>query len=414
MARGGEGRDPRSARSTSPRPGRRALYRARAGAREPVDAEGDARSRRALRRDRHSREPGRARAAVPVGAGPGRPAGPAADGAPGSRSSSSRRSPRSRSPRRRRSQGVWSWGWPSFSVAGNDPDKPAAACVYLWTRDPKLCDGPALAGAGFNASLTEGQIELPAERALHASARGTIAKSDVARAAALTGDLGSAATALLRTRRAARRAAGRSADRARGRARDRARPLRRQRRALPRRARCGAPDARRRARDHRRPARARPGQGALPPARRDRAQIADFISTYAATQRAARLASTRRRRGSAARSAASRSRRSRRSRCSRCRSAAALASTRSTAASRCARSARRCRCSRCRPRARATSRAAVLGRFAKDDVYQRWLRARETSLLGDAVCARDDVPVPRRRRPDALGAVPRRLTESRP
>jgi hypothetical protein len=37
---------------------------------------------------------------------------------------------------------------------------------------------------------------------------------------------------------------------------------------------------------------------------------------------------------------------------------------------------------------------AVLGRFAKDDVYQRWLRARETSLLGDAVCARDDVPVP--------------------
>ena len=26
-------------------------------------------------------------------------------------------------------QGVWSWGWPSFSVAGNDPDKAAAACV---------------------------------------------------------------------------------------------------------------------------------------------------------------------------------------------------------------------------------------------------------------------------------------------
>ena len=56
-------------------------------------------------------------------------------------------------------QGVWSWGWPSFSVAGNDPDKPAAACVYLWTRDTNLCDGPALAGPGFNASLTEGQID---------------------------------------------------------------------------------------------------------------------------------------------------------------------------------------------------------------------------------------------------------------
>ena len=35
---------------------------------------------------------------------------------------------------------------------------------------------------------------------------------------------------------------------------------------------------------------------------------------------------------------------------------------------------------------------AVLGRFAKDDVYQHWLRARQTTLLGDAVCARDDVP----------------------
>jgi hypothetical protein len=36
----------------------------------------------------------------------------------------------------------------------------------------------------------------------------------------------------------------------------------------------------------------------------------------------------------------------------------------------------------------------VLGRFAKDDVYQRWLRTREAALLGDAVCARDDLPAP--------------------
>src|SRR5205085_9614139 len=53
-------------------------------------------------------------------------------------------------------QGVWSWGWPSFSAAGNDPDKGAAACVYLWSRDPKLCDGAAFAGGAFNTSLTEG------------------------------------------------------------------------------------------------------------------------------------------------------------------------------------------------------------------------------------------------------------------
>src|SRR5439155_16136221 len=59
-------------------------------------------------------------------------------------------------------EGVWSWGWPSFSVAGNDPDKPAAACVYLWARDPKLCDGPATAGVTFDMSLTDGQIVLPA------------------------------------------------------------------------------------------------------------------------------------------------------------------------------------------------------------------------------------------------------------
>src|SRR4029077_172265 len=93
-------------------------------------------------------------------------------------------------------QGVWSWGWPSFSVAGDDPDKPAAACVYLWTRDQSLCDGPALAGTGFDASLTEGQIDVPAGvRCPRGDAR--ILKTDVARAAVLTGDLDSAATALL-------------------------------------------------------------------------------------------------------------------------------------------------------------------------------------------------------------------------
>ena len=93
-------------------------------------------------------------------------------------------------------QGVWSWGWPSFSVAGNDPDKGAAACVYLWTRDAKLCDGPKLAGVAFNTSLTEGQISLPAGVRCTLGTN-TILKADVGRTAALTGDLGSAASALL-------------------------------------------------------------------------------------------------------------------------------------------------------------------------------------------------------------------------
>ena len=57
---------------------------------------------------------------------------------------------------------VWSWGWGNFGPQSVDPDKPAAACVYLWTRDPALCDGPAVAGAAFNAARDEGQIVLPA------------------------------------------------------------------------------------------------------------------------------------------------------------------------------------------------------------------------------------------------------------
>lgn len=56
---------------------------------------------------------------------------------------------------------IWSWGWGEWGGQSVDPDKPAAACVYLWARNPKLCNGPKAAGAGFNASRTEGQINLP-------------------------------------------------------------------------------------------------------------------------------------------------------------------------------------------------------------------------------------------------------------
>ena len=54
---------------------------------------------------------------------------------------------------------VWSWGWGIFNAAGNDPDKPGAACVWLWARDPKLCDAPA--AYRFDADLRAGQIDLP-------------------------------------------------------------------------------------------------------------------------------------------------------------------------------------------------------------------------------------------------------------
>jgi hypothetical protein len=57
---------------------------------------------------------------------------------------------------------LWSWGWAEWTTTPgeHDPAKPKAACVYLWTRDPKLCNGPAAAGKGFNRSRTEGQLIL--------------------------------------------------------------------------------------------------------------------------------------------------------------------------------------------------------------------------------------------------------------
>ncbi|MFL5854353.1 MAG: hypothetical protein ACJ743_14935 [Gaiellaceae bacterium] len=56
---------------------------------------------------------------------------------------------------------IWSWGWAAWSAGERDPLKPTAACVYLWARDPKLCNAPHAAGKDFNASRTEGQLILP-------------------------------------------------------------------------------------------------------------------------------------------------------------------------------------------------------------------------------------------------------------
>ena len=56
---------------------------------------------------------------------------------------------------------VWSWGWATWTVAENDPDKQTNACVYLWTRNPKLCDAPRIAGPQLNTDLTAGQLIFP-------------------------------------------------------------------------------------------------------------------------------------------------------------------------------------------------------------------------------------------------------------
>ena len=55
---------------------------------------------------------------------------------------------------------VWSWGWAEWTAAEQDPAKGSAACVWLWARQPSLCDAPGLLGSGFDSSLTEGQIRL--------------------------------------------------------------------------------------------------------------------------------------------------------------------------------------------------------------------------------------------------------------
>jgi hypothetical protein len=91
---------------------------------------------------------------------------------------------------------VWSWGWGTFGPGSEDPDKPLAACVHLWTRDPILCDGPAAAGHRFETSLSEGQILL-ADGIQCRTSLGTITSADVDALAALTGSRESALTALL-------------------------------------------------------------------------------------------------------------------------------------------------------------------------------------------------------------------------
>ena len=90
---------------------------------------------------------------------------------------------------------VVSWGWGTFDQAGADADKPKAACVYLWARDPKLCDAPSAAGPGFRTSVEEGQIALPVgDRCI---VDGTaIEKGDMAAVARVTGDTQVALSAL--------------------------------------------------------------------------------------------------------------------------------------------------------------------------------------------------------------------------
>jgi hypothetical protein len=90
---------------------------------------------------------------------------------------------------------VWSWGWAAWAVAERDPDKLPAACVWLWARDPRLCNGPKAAGAGFNASLRQGQIDFPRSTQCKLDGRRMPAAA-LGRLATLTGDREAAFSAL--------------------------------------------------------------------------------------------------------------------------------------------------------------------------------------------------------------------------
>jgi hypothetical protein len=92
---------------------------------------------------------------------------------------------------------VWSWGWGVFGKGSpeDDPDKPIAACVYLWTRSPTLCNGPKAAGKKFNTSLTEGQIILPRGARCLVDGKQQVKNVDIAGLTPVTGDADIAFTA---------------------------------------------------------------------------------------------------------------------------------------------------------------------------------------------------------------------------
>jgi hypothetical protein len=90
---------------------------------------------------------------------------------------------------------LWSWGWGEYTPAETDPDKGVAACVWLWTRAPSLCDAPTVAGADFSSSRTDGQIRL-ASTLQCSVGRDSISNDAIQRLQLVTGDRDTAYTAL--------------------------------------------------------------------------------------------------------------------------------------------------------------------------------------------------------------------------
>jgi hypothetical protein len=90
---------------------------------------------------------------------------------------------------------IWSWGWAQWSDPERDADKPLAACVWLWTRAPSLCDAPTEAGSTFDTSRIDGQIRLAASVQCTVG-RDKLSNDAIQRLELLTGDRDTAYSAL--------------------------------------------------------------------------------------------------------------------------------------------------------------------------------------------------------------------------
>ncbi|HLY85058.1 MAG TPA: hypothetical protein VKO84_00875 [Gaiellaceae bacterium] len=91
---------------------------------------------------------------------------------------------------------VFSWGWQEWNKKELDPDKPDAACVWLWARKQSLCNAPRRLGKGFDADLTAGQIILGPGTVCRAPGFGSIGARTVGNLQSLTGDRNAALSAL--------------------------------------------------------------------------------------------------------------------------------------------------------------------------------------------------------------------------
>jgi hypothetical protein len=91
---------------------------------------------------------------------------------------------------------IFSWGWQMWNPKEMDPDKPKAACVWMWARQRKLCDAPEMLGKHFDRSLTAGQIRLAHGTVCRSEGLGGVGAHEVGSLEALTGDRDAAFSAL--------------------------------------------------------------------------------------------------------------------------------------------------------------------------------------------------------------------------